>query len=226
MSPSPARSARRCAAPPRPGSSGSSSRSTGSTRSSPRSPPAPPISCSTIWTSPTLREAVGAGRRPRADRGERRRHPGDDPRQGGDRRHLRLGRPHHPVGAGGRHRPGFRSATALRRVSSVALRHAPRPRSSPVSGWCLSSQRLTIRRLRVFERKKKSGMVADQGDRAEQRCRRRHCRPSARVAFRHAEVARLPDQPGAHRRGDDVADHRDQVEHRRRGRSGGWCRAR
>ena len=56
-----------------------------------------------------LREAVAAGRRPCPHRGERRRHARDDPRHRRDRRHLRLGRPPHPVGAGGGHRPGFRA---------------------------------------------------------------------------------------------------------------------
>ena len=56
---------------------------------------------------PTLREAVALVARPGADRGERRRHAGNDPRQGRDRRDLCLGRAAHPIGARRRYRAGF-----------------------------------------------------------------------------------------------------------------------
>ena len=161
------------------------------------------------------------GRRPRADRGERRRHPRHDPRQGRDRRHLHLGRPHHPVGAGGRYRPGFRQPER-------ALELAAAPRTSPsitaVSGWCLSSQRLTILRLRVFERKRKSTGSRRAGDRGRAamskptlpaiRARWHFDMPRLRASqTSQAPIAAVTTSPTTGIRPSD----------RRRGRSCGWC---
>src|SRR3982751_5737606 len=53
---------------------------------------------------------------------------------------------------------------------------------------------------------------ADPGDGAEQEIDADIAAHPRDMPFRHAEVARLPDDPGSHRRGDDVADHRDQIE--------------
>ena len=111
MSPSPARSARRCAAPPRPGSSGSSSRSTGSTRSSPALAAGATHLLLDNMDVAALREAVAlvAGRVPTEASGGITLETIRAKAETG--RHLHLGRPPHPVRAGRRHRPGFRPAS-------------------------------------------------------------------------------------------------------------------
>src|SRR4051812_31882102 len=53
---------------------------------------------------------------------------------------------------------------------------------------------------------------ADPGDGAEQEIDADIAAHPRDMPFRHAEVARLPDDPQAHRGGDDVARHRDHVE--------------
>src|SRR4051812_3358980 len=53
---------------------------------------------------------------------------------------------------------------------------------------------------------------ADPGNRAEQEVEADIAAHPRDMPFRHAEVARFPDDPRPHRRGNDVADDRDQVE--------------
>ena len=69
-----------------------------------------------------------------------------------------------------------------------------------------------IRRLRLFERKKKSGIGADPRDQAEQPVDPDIAGHPRHLPFRHAEVARFPRHVGAERGGGGAAGERDEVE--------------
>src|SRR3712207_7194193 len=83
----------------------------------------------------------------------------------------------------------FFNDTATTEIYTLSL-HDALPISSPstiiVSGWCLSSQRLTILRLRLFERKKKSGIAPTQGIAPS---RKSTDRKSTRLNSSHANIS-------------------------------------
>ena len=104
---------------------------------------------------------------------------------------------------------------------------SPGPRWSR-SGVVPMRWRLTSRKLRVFERKKKTGVgyARARGTRAEQ-AESMPTLPAMRaiVPFGHAEVARFPHNIGAERRrGRKSADHRYHVEDDVEPDFSDWCR--
>ena len=70
-----------------------------------------------------------------------------------------------------------------------------------------------MRRLRVLERKKKSGIAPIQWNRAEQHVEADVAAHPRHLPFRHAEIARFPGDVAAECRGGDRADAGDKVEH-------------
>ncbi len=75
-----------------------------------------------------------------------------------------------------------------------------------VAGWCLSRWRFTIFEVAAVRAEDQVEQVARQRHRADRRIEGEIARHSHQLPFRQAEIARFPDQIGAHHRGEHVAE--------------------